>query len=250
MGMDGVHDGARSGAPAMGWRPTGAVAAAILLEVVAFFALSGAAASRLALTPSLALGPQPFQLLTSAFVHADALSLLFDLLGLWLLGSVVERAAGTGRLIVVLVVGQLVGALGASLAGLSIAPEVVLAGAGFGIAALLGAMLARLRRAPVRVLGSRPVTAHLVGLLLLALVVGHLVFRRGWVELAGTLVAVAAGALCAGRPPAPARRSTETPRQSAVRRGDPPPISRLRLLLVRRRYRVISGGRDLSHGLR
>src|SRR5450759_1019650 len=50
----------------------------------------------LALGPAVALG-ELWQPATSLFVHVDAWSFIFDLIGLWFVGATIERAMGRLR---------------------------------------------------------------------------------------------------------------------------------------------------------
>src|SRR5262245_38636083 len=53
----------------------------------------------------------PWQLLTYAFLHGDVLHLFFNMLGLWMFGSELERLWGQRRFIHMLLAGALAAAL-------------------------------------------------------------------------------------------------------------------------------------------
>src|SRR3954447_23475272 len=59
--------------------------------------------SHLALTPRRALGPEPWQLVTSAFVHLHLGSLLSTVIAFWFFGAPVEQRLGRRRFAVLLV---------------------------------------------------------------------------------------------------------------------------------------------------
>lgn len=52
-----------------------------------------------------------WQLITHAFLHGNLLHLLFNMMGLWFAGRVVERVLGSGRFLVLYVLGALAGGL-------------------------------------------------------------------------------------------------------------------------------------------
>ena len=67
----------------------------------------------------------PWQLVTSAFLHADVSHILFNMFGLWMFGAVVERTLGSKRFFWF----YLVAVLGASLAQLAVVSAPNLLGA-------------------------------------------------------------------------------------------------------------------------
>ncbi|MCR9165238.1 MAG: rhomboid family intramembrane serine protease [Nannocystaceae bacterium] len=81
-------------------------------------------------------------LLTGWWVHGDPLGLLLDLYTVWLAAPLVERMAGAGRTVVIVVLGSVVGVLLSALWG----PQfgMVLGGGGPASCALLGAAVALL----------------------------------------------------------------------------------------------------------
>src|SRR5437868_6567177 len=65
----------------------------------------------LVLIPKRALGPEPWQLLTYAFVHLRLGSLIGTLISLWFFGAPIEAQLGRSRLIQILVASTLAGGL-------------------------------------------------------------------------------------------------------------------------------------------
>lgn len=78
-----------------------------------------------------------WRLITSAFLHASLLHIVFNMLALWWIGGPLEAAIGTRRFLAIYLVSGLAGAAGALLAS----PQTVTVGASGAIFGLLGAML-------------------------------------------------------------------------------------------------------------
>ena len=80
----------------------------IIINALAFFAVNvfGNDVAYEELINSLALYPietilfRPYQLLTYMFLHADIFHLLFNMLGLWMFGTVIEKMWGAKRFII------------------------------------------------------------------------------------------------------------------------------------------------------
>jgi membrane associated rhomboid family serine protease len=79
-----------------------------------------------------------YRLVSAMFLHASLLHLLFNMFALWWLGSVVERALGTTRFLLVYFVSGLAGSAGALVLSPPTAVTVGASGAIFGI---MGALL-------------------------------------------------------------------------------------------------------------
>lgn len=217
-----------------GWRPTPGSAALMALVAGAWlllFEVMGAPSwvGHLALVPERALGREPWQLGTSLFVHPDLRALLFNLLGIWFFGSMVEMRAGRRRMIGVFAAGQIGGALVAAALGCALSPSVPVAAYSLGTSALLGAITVLFWSTPLSVFGAPSLSGRMVAVVLIALGTLPLLWRGAWVELAGTLGALGTGALAA-----------ETGAVEGLRRR----WRRFRFWRIRRRYKVISGGRD------
>lgn len=228
----------------IGWRPSPAAAALMAIGAGVFLLglLPGATPwiQHLALSPERALGPEPWQLLTSAFVHGDARSLVIDLIGIWFLGSAVEQQLGRRGLLASFFVGQGAGSIVAAAMGRVYAPGELMAGCAFGIAGLLAALAVACWSLPLSLFGAPPVRGRWVAILLVALTVGELLWRSQWVHLGGTLAGLGVTAAVVLIARAIGRRPTKkTPRTPG-----PGEWERLRLWRLRRKYRVISGGLD------
>jgi membrane associated rhomboid family serine protease len=78
-----------------------------------------------------------WRLITSAFLHANILHLVFNMLALWWFGAPVEMFLGRARFLLVYVVSGLAGAAGALLAS----PNAATVGASGAIFGILGALL-------------------------------------------------------------------------------------------------------------
>ena len=78
-----------------------------------------------------------WRLITSAFLHANLIHILFNMLALWWLGGAVETVLGRGRFLALYVVSGLAGSAGALL----VTPNDVTVGASGAIFGILGALL-------------------------------------------------------------------------------------------------------------
>ena len=85
---------------------------------------------------------QIWRLLTTQFLHVNFLHMVFNLIGIYLLASAIERTAGRTRLAVIYVVG---GTIGQS-ASVLLRPELVSSGASQALMALCGFTLLAYRR--------------------------------------------------------------------------------------------------------
>jgi rhomboid protease GluP len=83
---------------------------------------------------ALSLGPEPWRVVTSMFVHIGVIHLLFNMWCLWSLGRLAERLMGNWNYLVL----YLLSGVGGSLVSLWLHPQLVSAGASgaiFGVAA-------------------------------------------------------------------------------------------------------------------
>lgn len=217
-----------------GWRPTPGSVALVGVAVFVFFVLVvvlGAPrwVGALLLVPEKALGPQPWRLLTAAFIHPDVRSLLFNGIGLWFFGSLIEDQIGRSRMFLTFFAGALSGSLVAALIGRFIAPGLPVLAYSFGTTGLLGAVALLNWSTPLRVFGAPPVRGRVVALVLIGLATVPLFIHSAWEELGGTLGALGLGAVTVSAAAVDrARRRWE----------------RLRFWRIRRRYKVIPGGLD------
>jgi membrane associated rhomboid family serine protease len=100
-----------------------------------------------------------WRLITSAFLHANILHLVFNMLALWWFGAPVEMFLGRARFLLVYVVSGLAGAAGALLAS----PNAATVGASGAIFGILGAALV-LERQRMYVLGGSALTIIIINI--------------------------------------------------------------------------------------
>src|SRR5687767_2371765 len=67
--------------------------------------------NHLALNRNAIAGVEPWQLVTSLFIHVEPLSLIFDLIGIWFVGATIERELGRTRFLLLFFVPALIGNL-------------------------------------------------------------------------------------------------------------------------------------------
>ncbi len=93
---------------------------------------------------------QWYRILTSGFVHAGIIHLLFDMIVLWWLGGALERYAGSLRFGAIYLASLVWGAAGALL----LAPDALTVGASGGVYGLMAALLVLERQQGIALLGS------------------------------------------------------------------------------------------------
>ena len=218
------------------WRPSQGASIVMAVEAGVYFLLmvvlrGPAWISELALSPAAAIGPKPWQLFTSGFVHTDVRSLIFDLIGIWFIGSMIEQRLGLRRMLIALGASQLAGALLAALLGRALGSQGVMTGCAFGITGLVAGIGALYWSVPMSMFGTRPIKGRYIAMILIAISVVQIVMRYDWVQLAGTLAAVAAGAL-----------AVKSDALTDLRKTLDGKLHRLRIWRLRRRYKVIDGG--------
>ena len=126
-------------------------------------------------------GSQPWRMLTSTFMHASVLHLLFNMFSLFIFGPVIENAVGRARFAAL----YLLAGFGGSLAVLLLAPDQAVVGASGAIFGLLGAFFIIQRR-----LGGN--NAQLLVLIGLNVAFGFIVPNVAWQAHVGGLVVGAA----------------------------------------------------------
>jgi membrane associated rhomboid family serine protease len=185
----------------------------------------GPMAAHLAVGPGLFRG-ELWQPLTALFVHFDLGGFIFNTIGLWFVGAMIERTQGTRRFLTLF--------LGAGvLANLAIAgvnhlrlyeAGYAFDGSSLAVLALFVAIGRIYGRAPMQVLGGLFLQARVLALIFVGWAVVADLYRRNWALLAGTLVATAVGYFA----------------------GAPGGLRELydlfRARKLRRRYRVLDGG--------
>src|SRR5439155_8251789 len=136
----------------------------IVLTVICVIINFGGAAilpllHHLVLTPRRALGWEPWQLLTNAFIEPDFIDLLLTFVMLIFFGNPVEQRMGAGGFWKILVGGMIGGSLLAALVGRFIAPNSPMAGAQPAMTALLVGFGALWRGQQVRAYGVAQMSA-------------------------------------------------------------------------------------------
>jgi len=225
----------------IGARPTTGTGSLLAAQVAAFLAyqLLGRPTwvdQHLALVPERAIGLEPWQLLTSNFVHlgggAQALvSIIFGAITLWIFGGAVESAAGRGGLLRVWFGSHLVGALAAAAIGRAGGLPIVACGMEFSSLGLIAAFGAAFGNAPVSFFGVAQMRGRTVAYVLLGLFAVQMLLARDVIGIVGGALAAGAGLL------AMRWKSGWTKKIPLWR-------DQLRMWRLRRKYKVIQGGRE------
>lgn len=175
---------------------------------------------------------QLWRLVTVAFVHGGFVPFLFGVLGLWWIGSFIERAIGTSRAVLMFFACTLAGSVVVSL--LHFATHYVYTPAGSG-AALFGMIAASAfiyGPQPVLLFGAKPARADIVAWIFCGVILLMEVVQLDFLGAVGDLAGGAAAWM--------------------VVRGGFPSFdvgtrwARLRLWWLRRRYKVLDGGKSSS----
>jgi len=208
--------------------------AGVLVALVACFVLftlsplAAFARAHLALVPARALR-QPWTLVTTAFLHGSLGALASTGLGLWFFGAPLGEAVGRRRLAIVLIVATVIGSLASALLGAKLHPAAMIIGAEPATMAAIAGFGVVYARTPIRLFGLQELRASTVAGIFLILS-GVLYLMGGdLVGLAGAGAGAAVGAA-----------STIKLDIAFLRQ----PLKRFRRWRIRRRYRVIPGGRD------
>ena len=207
---------------------------AVLAAVFVVDALLGRPAfvrEHLALRPRRALGPEPWQLFTSAFLHLQIGALLSTAITFWFFGSPVEQQLGRAGLLRVLLFGTFAGSVATAALGWVIAPNAVVAGAGPASTALLAAFGVAYSSQPLSIFGVQQMRASTLAIVFLAISGVLYLSNLDFLGLAGAAAGAGAGALTAMRGFDLGRKTTRWREQ----------FNRWR---IRRRYKVLPGGRD------
>jgi membrane associated rhomboid family serine protease len=228
----------RSSSAWVGLRPSPGVVGVLVALVAAFAAFHLAGSPRfvlehLALIPRRALGPEPWQLFTSAFVHLGFGALISSGIAVWLFGTPVEQRGGRAHLFKILIGATLAGSLASAALGRVIAPNAVITGAigaAMGCIAAFGALYGK---TPIMLFGVQQMRADTTAYIFLGISAVMYLMDRDWLGLTAAAAGAAwgtwGGELRIGR----------------IRIA----WDKFRLWRLRRRYRVISGGRDTKRYL-
>lgn len=191
---------------------------AILVALgVGYFAMRWLDAGGLALlqvgasTPEMIRGDGWWRIWTGSWVHGDPLGLLLDLYTIWFSAPLVERMAGSGRVIVIALLGSAVGVFVSAALGIQLG--MVLGGGGPAATALLGAAVALLFKpgdGGVRQSARRRLMVPLIMVAVVqgvSAIPGFLAVEASW---HGLLAAVVVGVLLAFIPTYPWSRRIES----------------------------------------
>jgi membrane associated rhomboid family serine protease len=215
----------------------------VLAVITVFFELGGRAAQlvlpHVILTPALGLGREPWQLLTSGFIHPSFGDLLMTAIMLIFFGNQLEARFGASTFLKVYIGGGIAATLAAALVGRLIAPEMHVPTAMATSTALLMAFGAGWSHQRVMAYGAAEMRASSLAWVFLGINVLFILVQgreMGVVKMVVLLSAIA-GAAAAGwflmKLPGGGK--------SGGLRGS---IDRMRLWRLRRRYTVLQGGRD------
>ena len=197
--------------------------------------------SHLVLTPARGIGPEPWQLLTSIFINPRLSDILMTAVTLLFFGNAVERTLGASAVWKVFIAGGVAGSIAAALVGRLIAPAALLVGSVGASTAMLTAFAASAGSMRVSFFGSgdiRPATMAWIWLGISVIFAVVQIEDVGWARVVLNLFMLAgsagAGWLVGGR----GQRSTG----GGFDIGGS--IDKLKLWRLRRRYKVLNGGRD------
>jgi membrane associated rhomboid family serine protease len=216
-------------------RLTPAIKALVIIDTLLFlvFVFSEPAQAwmkaHLAVWPDFIATRQLWQPLTALFVHFRLRDILFDIIGLWWMGTAVEREQGTRRFLFLFFLSGIVGNLVVALVTRASGVAVPYDGCGIPVLAMFVAF-GRLHGRQMMAIfsASLMLQARQIAMVFVALAVILGVIQGfsggGWGALAGTFVAVAVGYL--GAAPGGLRELYDS----------------IRARRLRRRYRVIEGG--------
>jgi membrane associated rhomboid family serine protease len=167
---------------------------------------------------------EPWQPVTALFVHADPLSLVFNIIGLWFVGAYIERTQGTRRFLVRFFAAGILANVATGLLASVVGARGLYCGTSTAILALFVAFARIYGRAPTQVFGSLYLKAHHLAMIFVGWAIIEDLLRRDLPGLAGTLVATAIGYLMAA--PGGLKEAYDT----------------FRARRLRQRYKVIDGG--------
>jgi membrane associated rhomboid family serine protease len=215
------------------WRPSPGVVGVLVAMIVAFIGIWVAGRDQwvlmhFALIPRRALGPEPWQLLTVALVHFKFAALASSGVGIWFFGTPVEQRGGRGYVFKVLIGATLAGSLAAALLGRFLWPYAAVVGASAAAIGCIAAFGRIYGEQQVLLFGVQAVRAKIIAYIFLVMYAVSYFLDHDWLGLAGGVAAAAWGTWGAG--------------------FSLPSVglwwNKLKLWRMRRRYRVISGGRD------
>jgi membrane associated rhomboid family serine protease len=186
-------------------RLTPAIKALVIAQSVLFFFYVFVKETREFFAAHLALGPgmlhgEVWQLFTALFIHFDFLGFIFNLIGLWFVGALIERTNGTRRFLQLFFVAGVLSNLAIALIARlgTYRGSDIFDGCSFAILALFVAFGRMYGRTPTQILGGLVMQARHLAMILVAWFVIADLIRGDWPRLAGGLVAAAVGLLMGG----------------------------------------------------
>ena len=225
----------RSGGPSwtdgLNARLTPTIKAFVVANALVFFFYVFVRQSRPMIEAHLVLGPgflagEVWQALTSLFVNVNPLGFLFNLIGLWFIGAMIEQIQGTRRFVTVFLAAGVLANLAIAVVWRlrPFAPPIYDDGCWNSVLALY-VVFGRIHgRTQTRVLGGLFLQARTLAIIFVAWSALANLARLDWGGLAGTLVAAGIGYL------------------GGTRGGLGEAWAALKARRLRRRYRVIDGG--------
>jgi membrane associated rhomboid family serine protease len=209
----------------------------LVIASIAMFAACAAwrpLAGWVALLPRETLrGLQLWRLVSAPFVSASIGNLLFAALGFWWLGSFLERAIGTSRFITLFLVASIAGNLVGAIVGLTVNHGAgVMVGPEVGLFAITASWWFVFGRTQAMFFGAMPVRIDVVSWIFCGLGLAMALVRHDWMIFFGDIAGAGAAWM--------------------VVRGGFPSFdvgtrwARLRLWWLRRRYKVLDGGKSSS----
>jgi rhomboid protease GluP len=212
-------------------RLTPAIKALLIAETAIFLLFLIAIPLRPMMAAHMALGARLFageywQLVTSLFLHIDPNRFLFSVLGIWWAGSDVERAQGTRRMLVLFFVAGILANLAFAMVSRALLGGVIpFGGASLAVLALFVAFGRIYGRTMTNLFGVFAVQARYIAIAFVAWDVVSALAAVNWPEMAGIATASLVGYLL------------------AVPGALDSLWDGLKVRRLRRRYRVIDGGR-------
>lgn len=192
----------------------------VIVEALVFLTYVMAPPTRDFIVAQLALGPamvtgKVWQPVTALLVHVDFIQFVFNMVGVWFVGSAMEIALGRRRFLVVFFVPALLGHLAQGLTLALLGKVFVGSGCGLAVLATFVAFGVHYGSTPARVLGRLVLPARTLAMILVGFSLAIEVVSRAWPAVAGTVVSVlVAYVVCGGRgePIAPPRPTRTPPR--------------------------------------
>ena len=189
-----------------------------------------------ALRPQEAFGPRPWQLVTSWLVQDRLGTVIGDVFGVWIFGTVVEQQVGRRQMLTLFGIAQLCSALAITMAGRLLHPwvpgmDIAVTGSGPAVVALIMAFGIIYGDRSFLFFGIAEMRARTLAWLSIGIGVGVAVLNLAWLTLIGDLVGIGIGWLFMSH---------------AVTRIEHA-YQRWRFRRLKRRYKVIPGGRSSAN---